>query len=403
MRKPQSVPLDLASLLGATSIRQFFGSHWERQLLFVRRGDAHFYAGLPTCSDFEFLLSSLTNPQSGWFSLVKERARPPADSMLTEEGSLNLPEIFAAHQGGSSLLLNQVQKRHRATGVLCRRLEIALSQSNVVLARHIGANAYLSPPDSQGFSIHYDPHDVLVLQLEGHKYWRIYKRLIEFPIAPPADPISPEEAGPRLLELELAPGDLLYLPRGVLHEARTGSESSLHLTLSMETVTWRDLFAEILSIDSRFHETLPQKFLDGSVTESGKRSTLAKLATSLTKGPYMNEARSRVTRRLLANLEPLPNGGFSCIEQSTALKSDTWLGLADGVFGRVDVEPEAAILHLPGASFRADRTMARAFRFLMRTPAFRARDLPVEVEVSEKLKFLQGLVLGGYLVPRSKP
>ena len=42
----------------------------------------------------------------------------------------------------------------------------------------------------------------------------------------------------------LAEGDSLYIPRGILHEARTGTGSSLHLTLSVHPVTWRDVVSE---------------------------------------------------------------------------------------------------------------------------------------------------------------
>ena len=34
-------------------------------------------------------------------------------------------------------------------------------------------NAYVTPPQSTGFSDHYDVHDVFVLQVEGEKRWRI--------------------------------------------------------------------------------------------------------------------------------------------------------------------------------------------------------------------------------------
>ena len=35
-------------------------------------------------------------------------------------------------------------------------------------------NAYVTPPSSQGFSPHYDTHDVFVLQVSGEKRWVIH-------------------------------------------------------------------------------------------------------------------------------------------------------------------------------------------------------------------------------------
>jgi ribosomal protein L16 Arg81 hydroxylase len=402
MRSTRVSNLDLVSLLVPTSINDFFARYWEQQPLVIARNDQTLYADLPTNTDFEFLLSSLTAPQAGWFSLVKERGRPPADTMLTEEGLLNLPEIYAAYRDGYSLLLNQIQKRHRATGVLCRKVEMALSKWGVTLARHIGANGYLSPSHSQGFSIHYDPHDVFILQLDGHKKWRIYGRHVDFPVDPPADPVSREEAGPPEKEFLLAPGDFVYIPRGFLHEAHAGSESSLHLTLSIESVTWRDLIAEVLIADPRFRKALPRYFGAGPVRRD-KRQAIATLASTLARSPHLSDALSRVTGRLFSNLESLPNGGFGSIETSKSLRADTWVGLADGVFGRVEAKRDSAVLHLPGTSLCADRFMAATFRFLLRTSAFRARDLPLDTTPSEKLKFVRRLILGGYLVRRPRP
>lgn len=403
MHEEQISTLDLASLLAPTNVEDFFARYWEQEPLVIARNNRSFYAGLPTSADFEFLLSSLTEPQAGWFSLVKERAQPPGDSMLTEQGLLSLPEIYAAYREGYSLLLTKLQKRDRATGVLCRKLEMAMSKCGVTLARPIGANGYLSPTHSQGFSIHYDPHDVFILQLEGCKHWRIYGRHVAFPIHPPADPISREEAGSPRKEFLLAPGDFIYIPRGFLHEAQAGGESSLHLTLSLESATWRDLFSEILEADPRFRKALPRHFVAGRTLGRGKRLTIANLASALATSAHANDALSRVTGRLLTNLDSLPNGGFGRIEDSKSLRADTWVGLADGVFGRVEVKRDSAVLHLPGTSLGADRVMAPAFRFLLRTSAFRARDLPVDTSRSKKLRFVRGLVLGGYVVRRPKP
>jgi len=204
------------------------------------------------------------------------------------------------------------------------------------------------------------------------------------------------------MEFDIAPGDFLYIPRGVLHEACTAAESSLHLTLSLETVTWRDLFSELLTMDSRFRETLPLNFLNGEAGAPRKRQALERLSAALTASPYWNEALSRATRRMWTNLESLPNGGFRSIEYAAALKLNSRLRLADGVFGRVEVEEDAAILHLPGASFRAGLNMEKSFRFVLQTPTFRPRDLPIEADSKEKLEFMRKLVLGGYFVQTSR-
>jgi len=401
MRKSRHVSTALASIVAPISGKAFFKNYWTRQPLLIQRRDPKHFSILPDSSAFEFLVASLTSAQSGWFSLVNERARRPADSMLTDEGFLNLAEVFASHGAGNSLLLSQIQKRHRATGVFCRQLEIDLTEAGVALSRQIGANAYLSPPNSQGFSIHYDPHDVFVCQLEGHKLWRLYRREVVNPVDPPPAPTPPDVAGPPLMECTLGPGDSLYIPRGVLHDARTGDESSLHLTLSVYTVTWRDVLSEILSRDEGFRESLPLHFLSDAASADGtcKTEALARLGGMVTNTSHLGDALSKATERLFASLNSLPNGGFDSIRFAESLKPETRLSRAVGVFGRVEMLGNSAILHLPGSSFRGGHEMEPTFRTLLTAPVIRPRDLPIAVSADEKLKFMRGLVLSGYFVP----
>ena len=46
----------------------------------------------------------------------------------------------------------------------------------------VQANAYSTPRGSQGFAVHHDTHDVLVLQVAGEKRWQLYDPLLELPL-----------------------------------------------------------------------------------------------------------------------------------------------------------------------------------------------------------------------------
>ncbi|CAE8600821.1 unnamed protein product, partial [Polarella glacialis] len=84
----------------------------------------------------------------------------------------------------------------------------------------VGSNAYLTPPASQGLAPHFDDVEIFVVQTEGQKRWKLY--------APPAGwelanfhsrDLSEEELGPPILDVTLRPGDVLYMPRGTVHQA----------------------------------------------------------------------------------------------------------------------------------------------------------------------------------------
>jgi lysine-specific demethylase/histidyl-hydroxylase NO66 len=108
-----------------------------------------------------------------------------------------------------------------------------------------GCNAYLTPPDSQGFSPHFDDIDAFVLQLEGKKLWKVYPPRSESEMLPRYSSPNFEqgEIGEPVLEAVLEPGDLLYMPRGTVHQACcVPGAHSLHVTISTNQFnTWADI------------------------------------------------------------------------------------------------------------------------------------------------------------------
>ena len=122
-----------------------------------------------------------------------------------------------------------------------------------------GCNAYWTPANSQGFAPHWDDIDAFVLQIEGRKRWRLYPtRDVSEKFPRFSSEEFSEEERKRLEEMKyveviLEPGDVMYMPRGTIHEAfcitsednddGKKDEASLHLTIS---VNQRNTFADIL-------------------------------------------------------------------------------------------------------------------------------------------------------------
>src|SRR6478672_2599413 len=52
----------------------------------------------------------------------------------------------------------------------------------VELGHPVQINAYITPPENQGFAAHYDTHDVFVLQIAGSKKWTIHAPVIDDPL-----------------------------------------------------------------------------------------------------------------------------------------------------------------------------------------------------------------------------
>ncbi|AYV30768.1 Cupin superfamily protein [Streptomyces sp. ADI95-16] len=143
-------------------------------------------------------------------------------------------DFHAQLKDGASLVLDAVEKIHPAVGSAAEGLERFLGTS-------VQANAYASWTDREGFGLHWDDHDVVVVQVHGSKRWRLHGSTREAPTF--RDVESPERPeGDPVADIILAPGDVLYLPRGWWHAvtADQGTES-LHLTFGMVPHTGADL------------------------------------------------------------------------------------------------------------------------------------------------------------------
>jgi hypothetical protein len=133
------------------------------------------------------------------------------------------------------------------------------------LGHPVQVNAYITPPESQGFAAHYDVHDVFVLQVAGHKRWQVREPVRELPWRDEPweqlrGQVEARAMEPPVLDAALAPGDALYLPRGWIHSAQALGDTSAHLTFGVHVLTRRMLLEAVLdavTTDGRLRQPLP--------------------------------------------------------------------------------------------------------------------------------------------------
>ena len=121
-----------------------------------------------------------------------------------------------------------------------------------------GCNLYLSPPD-HGVPMHFDDHEVIVVQVAGKKTWRIAPntvvthpvhnagRTLESPASEYADGPPPERMPPGK-RVVMRPGSVLFLPRGYWHETHA-PERSISLTFGFRTPSWAEVLQQHLAIE----------------------------------------------------------------------------------------------------------------------------------------------------------
>ncbi|GMF12608.1 unnamed protein product [Phytophthora lilii] len=133
-----------------------------------------------------------------------------------------------------------------------------------------GASAYLTPANSQALAPHHDDVEVFVLQTQGRKKWKLYHPLVELAGEHSSD-LSVDQIGKPWMELTVEEGDLLYFPRGVVHQACTDKEEfSTHVTISVyQHNTWANFLEVALprvirhafDSDVEFRKGLPVGYL----------------------------------------------------------------------------------------------------------------------------------------------
>eukprot|EP00908_Phaeocystis_cordata_P001047 Transcript_11123.p2 GENE.Transcript_11123~~Transcript_11123.p2 ORF type:complete len:511 (-),score=238.91 Transcript_11123:80-1612(-) len=182
------------------------------------------------------------------------------------EGVAPAAEVWKRFEAGCSLRLSWPQRHSDEVWGMVALLEEYFGCGG-------GCNAYLTPAHSQGFAPHFDDVDAFVLQVEGSKRWRVYAPRSEEEALPrfSSPNFAQEDIGVPLAELTLRAGELLYLPRGWIHQAESVDEDSLHLTLSTgRQHTYRDLLQlavegaleDMAAAQPEWRRSLPRDYLE---------------------------------------------------------------------------------------------------------------------------------------------
>ncbi|WP_419703785.1 JmjC domain-containing protein [Promicromonospora sp. NFX87] len=202
--------------------------------------------------------------------------------------------VASAMMQGYSVVMNRV---HELSPTV-RNLAAQLGQE---LGVEVAANAYITPPGSKALELHYDHHDVIIVQVDGSKLWQTCAS----PVVAPTKELSWRDIDSRvadeilnsnldLRDLRLDKGDVLYLPRGWMHRARSGESRSVHVTLSFDPQTKADfLIANVRRSaleDSAWRSESALQLGQGSEAVVAEMAELAQLVQTLNLSTVPNSA-----------------------------------------------------------------------------------------------------------------
>lgn len=243
----------LARWLHPLPLSAFFGDVFEKRALLVKRGKQSLFDGLLTPDDLWAAAAAGALRYGTGVDVVAFDGQRRVTLNKKEGAVATEADLRAAFARGDSLRALHPQRWPHAPALAATLADLEGYWRCVV-----GANAYMTPGGgSQGFAPHADDVDVFILQLTGAKAWTVRAPRSPDEVLPlhPSPDFAPGEAGAVALEATLRPGDLLYLPRGAVHSARTpaaGEEGhsaspSLHVTVSVcQGVSWAALLRAAL-------------------------------------------------------------------------------------------------------------------------------------------------------------
>ena len=374
------------SLLHPLSLEDFFSEHFERSWLRIERGDGprpheNLYGVDDLLEDFRRQRIPLHS--------VKFSKRTATGNVSLPLQQFSLGPVVAADatdRPPSAMLYEPVADyfRDETGSVVVYRIEQFVSQINELVSElgealrtKTQTNAYYTPRAGKTLDLHWDTHDVIVLQLEGRKHWQVCDSLIPLPLEGRDYMASDSFEGyGDVLDSEtfvLEPGDFLYMPRGVPHRAWTEETASLHLTVGLQHPTWLSVFKSAAVEALRhcekqlpFRRTCPAVFTDSA---SGDQETFRELLAEFAEQLAGVDLRRLVSRETCVPPLIAAPGRDAVVEPSTALKKVSCVHFRH-------VADDGAELEFHGKRMTFGPAAAEAVAYVTSHRRFRVGDLP---------------------------
>ena len=385
--------------IAPVSRADFFRDNFEKKHLVIRRGQADYYADLLSTGDIDWALTTLGLSVPEVNITRADATITPAD-FAYETGFVDPVAATRLFAEGATIILSNLQERLPKLADFCRALE-------KVFSARVQTNIYLTPAHSQGFKAHYDGHDVLVLQVEGTKEWRIYDTPVALPLAdqgfdPAAVPIG-EETDRFVLE----PGDMVYVPRGLTHDAVSTDQTSLHITTGLMVRSWADLLTEAVRMMAHdhveFREALPPGFADEGFNTGAAGAKFADLMARVAAAdlePVLHEFRED----FIGSRLPRVHGQMAELARMADLNSSSRLIARPNLIYRLmDVpgkgdEDDAVAVSCQGAVISLPAFAREPLAHALSGRAFTLTDLPGDLDEAGRAVLVRRLLREGLLM-----
>jgi ribosomal protein L16 Arg81 hydroxylase len=332
--------------------------------------------------------------------LVRADEDIPASEYVWRDSMVDPAQAARLFAQGATIIFGALQDRHEGMRRLCSAVAAqacARTQTNI----------YLTPPDSQGFKPHWDTHDVYVLQVEGSKRWRMYGGGPELPLQDQKFDPKVHEPGEVEAEFTLHAGEVLYVPRGIMHAAVTTEEISLHITLGVMPYTWSDLvvdcISEIAERSPEWRRNVPFGFARDGADVEALRTELASLAGRLAHEADVTTVAAERQRVFESSVRPRATDLLRQAAGAAAVSAGDRVQWRPGVPGRIESRNGRVVVMSGGREVDFPEAAAGTLRQLLAGGVVVASDVDDGLDWESRRVVLSTLIREGLVASDATP
>ena len=222
--------MNFAQIIHPISVEEFFNDYYEKKPLHIVRNNPRYYHTFLSLQEIDSYLQ------------LKQTFAP--NVKMAKDGKSISPQLFgdidatiAPYKANPDKILELLKSGHTIKYDLLHRTYPPLAEKISALENELGiklrSSLYFTPENSQGYGLHVDKHDVLALQLNGTKNWKVSFAKELLPSNYDIDVQVTWNDG-EVKTIELQAGDFFYCPRGLAHDVYTTDESSIHFTIGFK-------------------------------------------------------------------------------------------------------------------------------------------------------------------------
>lgn len=383
--------MDFAQLIAPVSPLEFDEKYFEKKHLYLSRNNTNYYSSVLTKTDLERILYEQV-PKYPSVRLTNAKEDVPSDKYVNGD-KVNTSSLLKYFAEGSTIVMSGLHEFNSGVGELVAHLQKTFYHK-------FQTNIYITPKNSQGFKVHYDTHDVFVLQVHGKKTWKVYG---ENPLTLPNKMQEFEpgkyQHGPLIEQLELKAGDLLYLPRGVMHQAETDDELSIHITLGWLGFTWTDLIVEsVLEYSKKNPELrkfLPHKMLRRGVQDDDKEN-FKTLLLNIAENLSLQESANRFKREIAISQKPNISQLLTNGDLISEISSETKFRVRKNILYFIKRRNESIILEWLGKEVEFPEYTSEAIEYISKkSEVFGIADIPDCLDDEGKIVLVTRLIKEG--------